>query len=105
MIPAHKCTAYCAPDDGIHCIPEVTSRPVAFEFYAARCEEAGCELLRMEAEADVSAGLLRRAVSCDAYGEPVKVHAWDDSCYGYLVWVREKNFQKGGKTEWQNKAN
>ena len=27
MIPKHRCTPYCDPDEGIHCIPDTYRKP------------------------------------------------------------------------------
>ena len=86
-IPKHKCTAYCEPDEEIHCLPNrwFPGKTVAdFQFWISIFE-----IIRVREESDVRPDYYK------AIGEqPGFWHKYEagepDGFVGYLVWMREK---------------
>lgn len=87
MIPPHKCTTLCDPDEGIHCIPDVWSEGKTLEDFQkiAIKIDAPVEYLKVLRESDVD----NKFGGINVWGKPIKRD--DNNNCGYLVWIREKN--------------
>lgn len=85
---AHKCSPYCEPDDGVHCVPAL-GNSMDCHTYPSLFQRAfsPCQVIKIKPELDVTQKLFeesRGIPSCDDYGRT-------DYFYGFLVWLRDKD--------------
>ena len=89
MIPPHKCTPYCDPDEGVHCIVDFCDPKfeVTVENWNSMAREQGVdvEALKIKLEADATPKMSPRmtAMGTLAIHDPKRT-------IGFLVWLREK---------------
>ena len=83
MIPKHKCTSYCDPEEGIHCI---LGAACLLGMTLARWPWP-FEILSVREESDVTVEMAHTAQFGKCYGNP-------RCTVGYLVLIREKGVKK-----------
>lgn len=94
MIP-HRCTTYCEPDEGIHCIPNRFCRgATTVEKWQESANLFGLdlEIIKVVEEPDVTMEMMDRVlIYAKTQGYKLgRLH--DDRDYiGYLVWMRDKS--------------
>jgi len=96
MIPKHKCTPYCDPDEGIHCLPN--GGPKGSTVASIQPFFPSLEVLKIQEEADIDTmtTFLRDFYADDFKSGQLlydfyKVVQKEDTV-GFLMWVREKRY-------------
>lgn len=106
MIP-HKCTFYCEPDEGIHCVPTMglatTTLESARRFFK---EEQGntLDVLKVLPDADVNPSIIDKI---DFNGSGWRRDRRQEHVQGFLIWLRDKEIAAKAGTrisfdEWGN---
>jgi len=92
MIPKHKCTPYCDPDEGIHCLIDTWMSGMTKEQFQVAYDTSpvvnvisDVEIIKVQQDSDVTGELFNKF-----YTEHVILNRYD---VGYLVWVREKSWK------------
>ena len=84
--PTHKCTAYCRPDDGVHCFAAMwnkANKPLKAWLTAFRkMGKSNITVVNVRPESDVKLTDIYDPLS----GRPATVKP--NSFYGYLVWLK-----------------
>jgi hypothetical protein len=84
-MPKHKCTPYCEPEDGVHCLPDLAKPGESLLFW--RLMYPQFEVIKSAEEDDVNMALVDAMFPAQSgYGR----HPFSCLTQGYLIWVREK---------------
>lgn len=92
MIP-HKCSAYCEPDEGLHCVPMMGNETVTLEIAREHFQRFGnaVEVDKVLRDHDVTPNIVDRGCSVGTNQPTIwRRHRLPEHTIGYLVWLRDK---------------
>jgi len=78
--PKHKCTPYCEPDDGTHCLPFMGIPDLTLDKLLMHYPT----VVKLQREDDVTPSVVDRVVDATA------INRGPEHTVGYLAWLREK---------------
>ena len=95
MIPKHKCTPYCDPDEGIHCLPNAGTGDEVTVLNRLRYDfgRIDLDILKVKKELDITLPFLHKYYEMDLNTGNLQKNHVDGNVVGYLMWVREKSWK------------
>ena len=86
MIPKHRCTAYCEPEEGVHCLPNRGYPGYTLEGFQ-RTFAGIFDIIKIQEESDVTSKVVYQSMPEMDHG----LHYEDDdpNFVGYLIWMQE----------------
>jgi len=103
MIPKHKCTPYCDPDEGIHCLPNASNKydeAVVLEDLQYHFAKIDLDVLEVKKELDITLPFLDKYYERDVKTGRLKANRVEGDIIGYLMWVRGKSWKP--ELNWTN---
>lgn len=86
---AHKCTAYCEPDDGIHCLPNKWHAGKTAKDFEPWFDNY--EVVKVREESDVTEKMTDTAWQTALEQKECFPSARYEDYVGYLIWLRDKD--------------